>query len=854
MLDATTRRRIDTARDLLVGKVPDPKSQVEQITIALIYKFMDDIDAESEEFGGTRTFFADDFARFGWAKLMHSGLGGNEILNLYADAITRMPENPGIPPLFRDIFKNAFLPYRDPETLRDFLKVIDEFTYDHSERLGDAFEYLLSVLGSQGDAGQFRTPRHIIDFIVAVIEPKKDDTILDPACGTAGFLISSYKHILKANTDTDGHSSLTPDERGRLATNFQGYDISPDMVRLSLVNMYLHGFADPHIFEYDTLTSQERWNEYADVILANPPFMSPKGGIRPHNRFSVQSKRSEVLFVDYIAEHLTQNGRAGIIVPEGIIFQSQTAYKQLRKMLVEDYLVAVVSLPAGVFQPYSGVKTSILILDKVLAKKTDGIAFFKVENDGFDLGAQRRAIDKNDLPQVRKELGEYLGRLRTGEVGGDFQQTLTDRVAESGVEYTKSEATHGLVAEKEKIATNGEYNLSGERYREGDVPPSSYSLVSIGELCVVERGASPRPIRAFTTDSPNGVNWIKIGDAVIGSKYIRSTKERITEAGAAKSRRVKPGDFILSNSMSFGRPYIVAIDGCIHDGWLLLRITSDRIDQDFLYHVLGSKLVSSQFARAATGGVVNNLNSAIVRRVTIPLPPLEVQREIVAEIEGYQKVIDGAQAVVENYRPHIVIDPEWPMVEIGDLTKPEYGFTASAEDDGDARFIRITDIAEDGTLRQDGAKFITLTSESREALLARGDILVARTGATYGKTMLFDEEYPAVFASYLIRLRFPPDRVHPGYYWAFTQSDVYWNQAKTLVTGGGQPQFNGNTLRQVKMPVPPLTIQQAIVTGIQAEQSLVNANRELIERFEKKIRGVIGRVWSEKVEGSRVEG
>ena len=298
MLDTDTKRRIDTARDILVGKVPDPKSQVEQITIALIYKFMDDMDAESEEFGGKRSFFAGEFARYGWTKLMRAGLGGHETLNLYAEAITKMPENPGIPPLFRDIFNNAYLPYRDPETLRAFLKIIDEFTYDHSERLGDAFEYLLSVLGSQGDAGQFRTPRHIIDFIVAIIEPKKGETVLDPACGTAGFLISSYKHILAANTDPQGDSTLTPDDKGRLAANFKGYDISPDMVRLSLVNMYLHGFADPHIFEYDTLTSEERWNEYADVILANPPFMSPKGGIRPHNRFSVQSKRSEVLFVD----------------------------------------------------------------------------------------------------------------------------------------------------------------------------------------------------------------------------------------------------------------------------------------------------------------------------------------------------------------------------------------------------------------------------------------------------------------------------------------------------------------------------------------------------------------------------
>ena len=158
MLDAETKRRIDTARDILVGKVPDPKSQVEQITIALIYKFMDDMDAQSEELGGKRGFFADAFARYGWAKLMRGGLGGYEMLALYAEAIAKMPENPGIPPLFRNIFNNAFLPYRDPETLRAFLKVIDEFTYDHPERLGDAYEYLLSVLGSQGDAGQFRTP------------------------------------------------------------------------------------------------------------------------------------------------------------------------------------------------------------------------------------------------------------------------------------------------------------------------------------------------------------------------------------------------------------------------------------------------------------------------------------------------------------------------------------------------------------------------------------------------------------------------------------------------------------------------------------------------------------------------
>lgn len=165
--------------------------------------------------------------------------------------------------------------------------------------------------------------------------------------------------------------------------------------------MYLHGFTSPNISEYDTLTSLEKWDDNFDVIFSNPPFMTPKGGITPHNRYRVSAKRAEVLFVDYIAEHLNPTGRAAIIVPEGIVFQSQTAYKNLRKMLVEgNYLYGVISLPAGVFNPYSGVKTSILLIDKTLAKERDSILFVKLNNDGFDLGAQRREIKGSEIPDV----------------------------------------------------------------------------------------------------------------------------------------------------------------------------------------------------------------------------------------------------------------------------------------------------------------------------------------------------------------------------------------------------------------------------------------------------------------------
>ena len=832
MLDTDTKRRIDTARDILVGKVPDPKSQVEQITIALIYKFMDDIDAESEEFGGKRSFFAGEFARYGWVKLMRSGLGGHETLNLYAEAIATMPENPGIPPLFRDIFKNAYLPYRDPESLRAFLKIIDEFTYDHSERLGDAFEYLLSVLGSQGDAGQFRTPRHIIDFIVAIIDPKKGETVLDPACGTAGFLISSYKHILAANTDPQGDSTLTPDDKGRLAANFKGYDISPDMVRLSLVNLYLHGFADPHILEYDTLTSEERWNEYADVILANPPFMSPKGGIRPHNRFSVQSKRSEVLFVDYMAEHLMPSGRAGIIVPEGIIFQSQNAYKQLRKMLVEEYLVAVVSLPAGVFNPYSGVKTSILILDKSLAKKTDRVAFFKVENDGFDLGAQRREIDKNDLPQVQAEISEYLRRLRAEGPVDDFEPTL------------------GLIVEKEKIAANEDYNLSGERYRETKTRNHEFPMVLIGDTSLfrVESGGTPKSsVEEYWN---GGVSWATLVDLPSTDfiTEIRSTQRTISEQGLNKSsaRLIPEGSVLVSTRATIGRIAINRIPLATNQGFKNIVIEElERVTPEYVALAL-IKLVPTMDAWAS-GGTFKEISKSKFCELQIPLPPLEVQKEIVAEIEGYQKVIDGARAVVDNYRPHITIDPDWPLVELGQVCDVRDGTHDSPKYVHDGYPLITSKNLKDGSI-----DFIDVNLISREDLDAinkrskvdAGDILMPMIG-TIGNPVIADASCEYAVKNVAL-IKFHKDsRVDNRFLKNVLASAEMQSKFDLQASGSTQRFISLGFIRKLPIPLPSSAIQQIIVAELEAEQALVEANRELIVRFEQKIHATLTRVWGE---------
>jgi type I restriction enzyme M protein len=830
MLDTDTKRRIDTARDILVGKVPDPKSQVEQITIALIYKFMDDMDAESEELGGKRKFFTGDYARYGWAKLMAPSLGGHEMLGLYGEGMAKMPENPGVPVLFRDIFKNAYLPYRDPETLKAFLKIIDEFSYDHSERLGDAFEYLLSVLGSQGDAGQFRTPRHIIDFMVEVLAPQKNETILDPACGTAGFLISAYKHILRTNTDAKGNSTLTPDENGRLAKNIKGYDISPDMVRLSLVNLYLHGFTDPHIYEYDTLTSEERWNEFADVILANPPFMSPKGGIKPHKRFSIQAKRSEVLFVDYMAEHITPTGRAAIIVPEGIIFQSQTAYKDLRKMLVENSLVAVVSLPAGCFNPYSGVKTSILILDKSLARQSDTIAFFKVENDGFGLGAQRRAIEKNDLPQVQAELAAYLQALRS----------------KASTESSLALTSTAQIVPKEKIAANGDYNLSGERYREGSATTNTFPFVKIGEVCSTSSGGTP--LSGNTAFYEGGtIPWLRSGEVAQGEVY--RSELFITEEGLKNSsaKIFAPNTVLVAMyGATAGEVGILRFEASTNQA--VCGITPDeRLRPDFLYLIL--KCNKPALIRLAGGGAQPNISQKIIREFQIPLPPLEVQKEIVAEIEDYQKVINGARAVLDHYRPHIPIHPDWPMVAIGDLCiiergaspRPIHDFITDATDG--VNWIKIGDA-------EVGGKYITTTKQrvtpagaAKSRRVKPGDFVLSNS-MSFGRPYIMATE-GCIHDGWLL-LRDHSDLLDKDFLYNVLGSTLVFSQFEQAATGGVVNNLNSEIVRRVKIPLPPLATQQAIVAEIEAEQVLVAANRELITRFEQKIQVTLARIWGEE--------
>ncbi len=828
MLDKTTKTKIDTARDILVGKVPNPQSQVELITIAMIYKFMDDMDMQNIELGGNRVFFTDDLEQYAWRKVLSKKLNNWDRFSLYAEALDKLQVAKQIPELFRKIFKGAFLPFRDGATLTLFLNEIDGFSYNNSENLGNAFEYLLSIMGSQGDAGQFRTPRHIIDFIVEVVNPSKTDTILDPACGTAGFLISAYKHIMEQAKETK--KPLTPAQHQQLMQNIVGYDISPDMVKLASVNLFLHQFPEPKIYEYDTLSSEERWDDKFDVILANPPFMTPKGGIMPHSKFGVKANRAEVLFVDYMMEHLNLKGKAGFVVPEGIIFQSATAYKSLRKLMVEEnYLYAVVSLPSGVFNPYSGVKTSILFFDRELAKQTQDILFVKVDKDGYDLGAQRRPIKDNDLPEAIELLKLWQKSITSG--------TIDEKISKS---------KRVTIVPKAKIAEDDEYNLSASRYQEAqDFSNCQYDMVKLENLFLeIKNGKN---VEQFDEIGKYRVSRIQ----TIANGTIDIEKTKWTNDEVNPNDFLQNGDILLSHINSYehlAKSAIFKLNEKIVHGINLIRFRADKtkIDPEYAIYIFKSSLFIEK-AKSYAQKAVNqaSIKVADLKTIEIPLPPISVQEEIVKELDQYQAIIDGAQKVVDNWKPTFKINPNWEKVKIGDVCDVRDGTHDSPKPQQVGYPLVTSKNLVDGKI--DFANTIFISKEDHINICKRsnvddGDVLFAMIGTIGNPVVVKKDREFSIKNVALFKVGNNNSKLNNCYLKYILE--VSTQELNNKAIGGNQKFVGLGYLRNYEIPLPSLEEQKAIVAQIEQEEQYVEACKKLIELNKQKISNKIKSIWS----------
>ena len=458
-----------------------------------------------------------------------------------------------------------------------------------------------------------------------------------------------------------------------------------------------------------------------------------------------------------------------------------------------------------------------------MAKRADTIAFFKVENDGFDLGAQRRPVEGSDLPQVQAELAEYIRCLGTSE-------TLDNRYLNTG-----------LVVKKERIAADGDYNLTGERLKENeDIGRHNWPMVRLGDICdgILSGGTPSTKVKEYWDGD---IPWITSADIVdintaIPRRYI--TQEAIKESA---TNLIPTSNVIVVTRVGLGKLLKNSFDLCISQDSQGL-ILKDQVNPDYLVRMLKPRV--EEFKRVSQGSTIQGVTKSLLSKIQVPLPPLEVQQEIVAEIEGYQRVIDGARAVVENYRPHIVVDPEWPVVALGDVCSLISGQHVNKDDYNTDRtgLGYLTGPADFGEKCTSFSKWTT----KPKVIAEKGDVLITVKGSGLGKVNLLGAKKAAI-GRQLMAIR--SDAAIPGYIYSLLAG--MYDHIQSLGNGAAIPGITRDDVLRLQIPLPDLAEQKSIIADLDRDMELVNGNRELVMRFEEKIQVAIGKVWDNGATKSR---
>lgn len=357
-----------------------------------------------------------------------------------------------------------------PVMLDKIVTAMDEI-YEKMEQLrsedvrGDIYEYLLSKLATAGVNGQFRTPRHIIKMMVEMMDPKADDLICDPACGTSGFLVESSEYLRKKKKAEVLFNAKNKEHY--MNQMFHGYDMDRTMLRIGAMNMMTHGVSNPNIEYRDSLSDQNEDKEKYSLILANPPFKgSLDYDIVSADLLKVcKTKKTELLFLTLFVRMLKTGGRCACIVPDGVLFGSSKAHKDIRKAIVEEQrMEAVISMPSGVFKPYAGVSTAILIFTKTGHGGTDKVWFYDMKADGRSLDDKRSEVKENDIPDI-------IARFKNLEAENDRKRT-----------------NQSFFVEKQEIVDNA-YDLSINKYKEIEYIPVEYPPTSeiMANLRILEK-------------------------------------------------------------------------------------------------------------------------------------------------------------------------------------------------------------------------------------------------------------------------------------------------------------------------------------------------------------------------------
>jgi type I restriction enzyme M protein len=475
LTDPILRSKVDALWDKLwSGGLPNPSDVIEQLSFLLFLKRLDEKEQDHERAARLRgekfkPIFPDPTLRWShWTQLP----AGEALKFVKEKVFTFIKTLGGEGGAFAEHMANAEFKISKPSVLIEVCKALDDMqiSAQNQDVQGDIFEYVLSKLNTAGQGGQFRTPRHIIRMMVKLVNPRPNERICDPAAGTCGFLVNAYQHILETHTrpdvltyDEEGWphflvgDQLTKEEHEFLQTQaLTGYDSDSGMVmlRIGAMNLMLHGIERPNFHWTDTLSKAFNEERRYDVVLANPPFKGAIDAADVNPTLPSKVKKTEILFLHLFLRLLENGGRAAVIVPDGVLFGSNKAHVEIRKKLIEENrLDGVISMPSGVFRPYAGVSTAVLVFTK--GGTTERIWFYDMEHDGFSLDDKRQKVPESDIPDLL-ECWKHRRDVKFAQARTQRLATLQDQIAPLKLDRLEHHAIIHRLKFEEVAAADGD--------------------------------------------------------------------------------------------------------------------------------------------------------------------------------------------------------------------------------------------------------------------------------------------------------------------------------------------------------------------------------------------------------------
>ncbi|APM41351.1 N-6 DNA methylase [Clostridium kluyveri] len=690
------------------------------------------------------------------------------------------------------------LAIRNPKTLSQIIDKIDPLTLTdiNSDVKGDAFEYFLKESTASGnDLGEYFTPRHIVKTMVRLANPKIGEKVYDPFCGTGGLLIESFRHIWNTMPRNDTTKKILTEK------TIYGNEIT-NTARITKMNMILAGDGHSNIKMEDSLANPV--DGRYDVVLTNMPY-SQKTDYA--DLYDVKSNNGDSICVQHCMKSINKtanDGRMVIVVPEGFLFRKDLA-KTREYMLNNCELQSIISLPQGVFLPYTGVKTNILYATKVNkkhVKKRSSYWYFEVKNDGYTLDNHRRKIEgDNDL----KRYEEYR-KL-------DIDQK--EEMINVGFD----------IISLERIKKNS-YILVGNRYKDTNIQRHSYYNVMLKDIVEIIAGQSPEG--KYYNQNNEGMPFYQ-GNSNFGYMYINPPIKWTTQV----IKKAVPNDILLSVRAPVGKINICMHDICIGRGLMALR-AYNNINYKFLYYIMLG--LESHLNEISSGSTFKGITKEQISKLVIPLYSLDKQQKIVCELDSYQNIIINAKRIMDSYKPYANID-KYNKIKLKDLCiliqrgkTPKYGESnIQLIKSGQARGFFDFDFNK--------KYYVSDDFKIDHRLLKKGDVLLNSTGVgTAGRVTYFELDGDCLVDGHITILRPDKDKINPKYLMYALSIFYGFDKIEHMASGSsGKIELNLSVVKDIEIPVPDLNIQNRIVDGLENERKIIINQKNAINLFTNKI-------------------